>query len=31
VKWACTGSLAVAACWLIADPLVRMPGLRRIL
>jgi hypothetical protein len=31
VKWACTGSIAVAACWLISDPLVRMPGLRRIL
>lgn len=31
VKWACTGTLAVAACWLIADPLVRMPGLRRVL
>jgi hypothetical protein len=31
IKWACTGSIAVAACWLISDPLVRMPGLRRIL
>lgn len=31
VKWACAGSIAVALCWLIADPLVRMPGLRRIL
>lgn len=31
VKWACAGSLAVAATWLIADPLVRAPGLRRIL
>jgi peptidoglycan/LPS O-acetylase OafA/YrhL len=31
VKWACTGTLAVTACWLIADPLVRTPGLRRIL
>ncbi|MCL2661519.1 MAG: acyltransferase [Acidobacteriaceae bacterium] len=31
VKWACTGTLAVTACWLIADPLVRAPGLRRIL
>jgi hypothetical protein len=31
VKWGCTGTLAVAACWLIADPLVRAPGLRRTL
>jgi len=31
VKWACTGTLAVIACWLAADPLVRAPGLRRIL
>jgi peptidoglycan/LPS O-acetylase OafA/YrhL len=31
VKWAYTGTLAVTACWLIADPLVRTPGLRRIL
>ena len=31
IKWACTGSIAVAACWLIADPLIRMPSLRRIL
>lgn len=31
VKWACTGSLAVTGCWLVADPLVRTPGLRRIL
>ena len=30
VKWVCTGSLAVAGCWLLADPLVRLPGLRRI-
>lgn len=30
LKWPCTGTLAVAACWLIADPLVRTPGLRRI-
>jgi peptidoglycan/LPS O-acetylase OafA/YrhL len=31
VKFAITGTLACAASWLIADPLVRMPGLRRIL
>jgi peptidoglycan/LPS O-acetylase OafA/YrhL len=31
IKWACAGSIAVAACWLISDPLVRLPGLRRIL
>jgi hypothetical protein len=31
VKWASTGTLAVVGCWLIADPLVRTPGLRRIL
>ena len=31
IKWACTGSIAVAACWVVADPLVRLPGLRRIL
>jgi hypothetical protein len=31
VKWAFTGTLAVAACWLVSDPLVRMPGLRRVL
>jgi peptidoglycan/LPS O-acetylase OafA/YrhL len=31
VKFAVTGTLTCAACWLIADPLVRMPGLRRIL
>jgi peptidoglycan/LPS O-acetylase OafA/YrhL len=31
VKFAVTGTLTCAACWLISDPLVRMPGLRRIL
>ena len=31
VKWAGTGALAVAACWLVADPLMRTPALRRIL
>ena len=31
IKFAVTGILSCAACWLIADPLVRMPGLRRIL
>jgi fucose 4-O-acetylase-like acetyltransferase len=31
VKFAVTGSLACATCWILADPLVRVPGLRRIL
>jgi peptidoglycan/LPS O-acetylase OafA/YrhL len=31
VKFAVTGTLSCAACWLISDPLVRLPGLRRIL
>jgi peptidoglycan/LPS O-acetylase OafA/YrhL len=31
VKLAVTGACAITACWVIADPLVRMPGLRRIL
>jgi peptidoglycan/LPS O-acetylase OafA/YrhL len=31
LKFAVTGTLACAASWLIADPLVRMPGLRRVL
>src|SRR5450432_1845010 len=30
VKFGVTGSLAIAACWLVADPLVRLPGVRRI-
>ena len=30
VKFALTGSLACATCWILADPLVRVPGLRRI-
>lgn len=30
VKFGVTGTLSCAACWLIADPLVRMPGIRRI-
>jgi peptidoglycan/LPS O-acetylase OafA/YrhL len=30
VKMAVTGSLTCAACWLAADPLVRMPGVRRV-
>jgi peptidoglycan/LPS O-acetylase OafA/YrhL len=30
VKFAVTGTLACATCWMLADPLVRMPGLRRI-
>lgn len=31
IKFAVAGSLACAVTWLIADPLVRMPGLRKIL
>jgi fucose 4-O-acetylase-like acetyltransferase len=31
VKFGGVGLLACAACWLLADPLVRLPGLRRIL
>jgi hypothetical protein len=30
VKFAVTGTLACATCWIQADPLVRVPGLRRI-
>lgn len=30
LKFAVTGTLACAATWLLADPLVRLPGLRRI-
>ena len=30
VKFAVTGTLACATSWILADPLVRMPGLRRI-
>ena len=30
VKFAITGTLACAASWVLADPLVRAPGLRRI-
>jgi peptidoglycan/LPS O-acetylase OafA/YrhL len=30
VKFGVTGTLSCAACWLIADPLVRLPGLRRV-
>jgi len=30
LKFVVTGSLTCAACWLIADPFVRLPGLRRI-
>ena len=29
-KWLLVGPLACLACWLIADPLVRMPGIRRV-
>jgi hypothetical protein len=30
IKFCVTGGLACIACWLVADPLVRLPGLRRI-
>lgn len=31
LKFVVTGALTCCACWLLADPLVRLPGLRRIL
>ncbi len=31
IKFLVTGTLSIAACWLLSDPLVRLPGLRRIL
>jgi len=31
VKFGVCGLLAVIACWLIADPLVRLPGVRRVI
>ena len=30
VKFGVTGALSCAACWLVADPLVRLPGVRRV-
>jgi hypothetical protein len=30
VKFVITGSLTIVTCWLVSDPLVRLPGLRRI-
>ena len=30
VKFGVTSTLACATCWILADPLVRAPGLRRI-
>jgi peptidoglycan/LPS O-acetylase OafA/YrhL len=30
IKFCIAGALACIACWLAADPLVRLPGLRRI-
>ncbi len=30
IKFAATGSLACIATWMIADPLVRIPGVRRV-
>jgi len=29
-KWLCVSPLACLACWLVADPLVRLPGVRRV-
>jgi hypothetical protein len=31
VKWGVVGPLACIGCWLIADPLVRLPGVRRVI
>src|SRR3974390_3140895 len=31
VKFGATGTLAIVCTWLLADPLVRLPGLRRVL
>ncbi|MGA3009276.1 MAG: acyltransferase [Terracidiphilus sp.] len=30
VKWGVVGVLACIACWIVADPLVRLPGVRRV-
>jgi len=30
IKWVVTASVAVMACWLVADPIVRLPGIRRV-
>jgi peptidoglycan/LPS O-acetylase OafA/YrhL len=30
VKFGVVGAIAVVACWIVSDPLVRLPGLRRI-
>jgi peptidoglycan/LPS O-acetylase OafA/YrhL len=30
IKFSATGLLTCVACWLVADPLVRLPGLRRV-
>lgn len=30
IKFSVTGALACIACWLVADPLLRLPGLRRV-
>ncbi len=31
IKFVVTGSLSIVACWLISDPLVRIPGIRRVI
>jgi peptidoglycan/LPS O-acetylase OafA/YrhL len=31
IKWGVVGTLACIGCWLVADPLVRLPGLRRVI
>jgi hypothetical protein len=30
VNWGVVGPLACIACWLVADPLVRLPGVRSV-
>ena len=30
LKWGVVGTVAIVACWLVADPLVRLPGVRRV-
>lgn len=31
IKWGVVGPLACIGCWLVADPLVRLPGVRRVI
>ena len=30
IKFCVTGMLTCGACWIVADPLVRLPGIRRV-